>query len=1025
LDFELERSILQRDVVPDIQNYCVKYGLDVVWFDVHHGSQVDHAVDAHAFNLHMTTINECYRESGGTFFVCLIGNNYGECPLPVTIEECEFNHIRNEAFEAGKDIRLLDDWYVRDDNNIPPVYTLRPVSHKFKSFYRGADNCSSDHQLDVEAWTYTYNTLLDIVQYGAQVAHSEGHINQVHLMKQQRFFNSGDIENFKSNTLCNFEYLLALAHSSSMPTLLRSFKQTMLNMLDAEIYLLYNSLEASRSVLTLYPTQLATEVIGRLKQLQGHFPNYIQQLVRQCMQWCDNYQKALFVPLTSWLPNPHVSHVTSIDNLDGGCISVPLQNNQHVVSSYGLQDIAVYHVPSKKVIKIFSGHHGAIRSLCLSNNGQFFVSGSDDGTIRIWKITAALCVAIIRDHSRAVLCVTLSHEDDLLYSGSEDTTILISKVSTGRRLHVLEGHKKAVTSLRLNASGTMLTSASRDMKIIVWCLEDLLQLMCIYDGLHTPILCMDLSMDNTFLLVGCEDSSLNVISYTTGSWIHQLKGHKGWVNQVVISDDSYLAVAGCQDSGVYLYNLRTTELLEIYQAHNGSVTHVALSKDQTLIFTSSEGKLNVWSFLKRRTTEVQSDDHASPVTCLSLGSEDKLALTGSETGEVKVWNLTQNTLLENFPGHCEYISCITASPDGAFCVTASRDLSVKVWSMSLACVITNYEGHVFMVEDLEILEDQIRICSRDCSGHFRIWRADDGETTVFYTLPATDFILSRDNQFLVATNRDNHARVWRTETGILVTNVTHADSITCLSCDEQDRYLVTGSSDKSCKVWELRTGKLTQVLVEHESEVSEVLITEDRDITVVSGADDGTIIVWTFLKGEARFKLIGHVGRVIQLKLLGNRNYMVSASQDGSIRLWNIFIGQQVTLIDMHVPIRSFVISEDGNRVVAQLEKSTHVPILCLHNCPSQNEDLSDNCSSRTEDGDLILPLDPKSPVLRRASFEYPVPRLPSKRRKASDSNNPEIIKLSPIRAPPKPERKFRRPQITVNMSKLRQNKTD
>ena len=39
--------------------------------------------------------------------------------------------------------------------------------------------------------------------------------------------------------------------------------------LDAEILHIYNSLVESRNVLTLYPTQLANELIGRLKQIQG------------------------------------------------------------------------------------------------------------------------------------------------------------------------------------------------------------------------------------------------------------------------------------------------------------------------------------------------------------------------------------------------------------------------------------------------------------------------------------------------------------------------------------------------------------------------------------------------------------------------------------------------------------------------------------------------------------------------------------------------------------------------------------
>lgn len=33
---------------------------------------------------------------------CLLGSKYGKCPLPNYLDEAEFTHIRNEAFEGGK-----------------------------------------------------------------------------------------------------------------------------------------------------------------------------------------------------------------------------------------------------------------------------------------------------------------------------------------------------------------------------------------------------------------------------------------------------------------------------------------------------------------------------------------------------------------------------------------------------------------------------------------------------------------------------------------------------------------------------------------------------------------------------------------------------------------------------------------------------------------------------------------------------------------------------------------------------------
>lgn len=87
-----------------------------------------------------------------------------------------------------------------------------------------------------------------------------------------------------------------------------------------------------------------------------YFPLYVEPLVTQSMQWCDTYSEPLFIPMTSWLPSPYLPLVASLDCVDGANLIAPLRNNQHILCSYGLLDIAMYHVPSKKLLKLFSGN---------------------------------------------------------------------------------------------------------------------------------------------------------------------------------------------------------------------------------------------------------------------------------------------------------------------------------------------------------------------------------------------------------------------------------------------------------------------------------------------------------------------------------------------------------------------------------------------------------------------------------------------------------------------------------------------
>lgn len=154
-----------------------------------------------------------------------------------------------------------------------------------------------------------------------------------------------------------------------------------------------------------------------------YFPSYIEPLVTQSMQWCDTYSEPLFIPMTSWLPSPYLPLVASLDCVDGANLIAPLRNNQHILCSYGLLDIAMYHIPSKKLLKLFSGkfhcrklslspkkilicilklnlsklgHRSSVRCIILSHNEQYCISGSEDCTIRFWKFAEGLCTRVIR-----------------------------------------------------------------------------------------------------------------------------------------------------------------------------------------------------------------------------------------------------------------------------------------------------------------------------------------------------------------------------------------------------------------------------------------------------------------------------------------------------------------------------------------------------------------------------------------------------------------------------------------------------
>lgn len=89
----------------------------------------DEATDDHmTTELCMKEIENCQRLSMGPNFVVFLGQKYGYRPIPTYILSSELQLLRDELTALGIDGVLLDTWYKKDSNAVPPISVLQPIS---------------------------------------------------------------------------------------------------------------------------------------------------------------------------------------------------------------------------------------------------------------------------------------------------------------------------------------------------------------------------------------------------------------------------------------------------------------------------------------------------------------------------------------------------------------------------------------------------------------------------------------------------------------------------------------------------------------------------------------------------------------------------------------------------------------------------------------------------------------------------------------------------------------------------------
>jgi WD40 repeat protein len=115
-----------------------------------------------------------------------------------------------------------------------------------------------------------------------------------------------------------------------------------------------------------------------------------------------------------------------------------------------------------------TGHSHIVRSLTISADSQWLISGSWDHTIKIWHLESGKLVRTFKGHTDRVYAIALSPDEQIIASGSADKTIKLWHLNTGELLGTFTGHNNIVTALAFTTSGEMLVSASLDKTIKIW-----------------------------------------------------------------------------------------------------------------------------------------------------------------------------------------------------------------------------------------------------------------------------------------------------------------------------------------------------------------------------------------------------------------------------------------------------------------------------------------------------------------------------------------------------------------------------
>jgi len=314
------------------------------------------------------------------------------------------------------------------------------------------------------------------------------------------------------------------------------------------------------------------------------------------------------------------------------------------------------------------------------------------------------------------------------------------------------------------------------------------------------------------------------------------------------------------------------------------------------------------------------EGHEAGVTKVIFSPNGKLLASASEDNVVKIWNL-EGENIEIPTEHSEKITGINFSPDGKMIASASEDKTIKVWTVNGEFLWTIYlpsavPSVAFSPDGKKIaapFKNNIQI--RDISNQQTIAkiRGHEGEIT--------SVAFSNNGNILAASDRNDTVKLWSLDGQCLQSIENHGTVDIRFSND--DKMLIVVSQDRSVKYYDINGNLINNVEYQEGTTQSVTLaqLSPNRKILALIDRHNAGQINLRTQEGNHIPGLYWHRDRINDLSFSPNSKILASASQDKTIRLWNL--DAKSSWVNLDNPVNKIQFNPDGKTIAAARSDST------------------------------------------------------------------------------------------------------
>ena len=281
---------------------------------------------------------------------------------------------------------------------------------------------------------------------------------------------------------------------------------------------------------------------------------------------------------------------------------------------------------------------------------------------------------------------------------------------------------------------------------------------------------------------------------------------------------------------------------------------MAISHERT-----AKDKKKIWEVLA----------HSTALTAAHLSNDGSFFLSGCAAGKIRYWEREEHRLIKTLDGHHGAVNAFAVRRAETIALSAGADGTIRQWDLARGECQRVLEGHEGAVLSIDLCDEMRVLVSGGEDGTIRRWDLASGTC----------------------------AHAWHTQDSPVLS----------LAVSSNGAYAISGHESGNISVWDIRDGRLLKRFTQNKGPVLSMAVSHTRPYVVTTAGRN--IRVWNLGRGEIVHTLRGHKTDVHGVCIDQMNRYILSASAQGTLKMWDMKTGQCIRSLQGTAPV---ALSQDG-----------------------------------------------------------------------------------------------------------------